>query len=105
VPNGIRVLVLQTNGTPYNLVDQIAVAQGPPQSQVNLKNVPLTTIGPPASCQPILYHADVALPPSNTSGKNGSAYRLQVKIGPGKPVTQDFTLGTCEFKPLTITVP
>lgn len=101
---GIRVLVLQGNGTPYPVVDQITLtSDGVPQSNVNLKDVPFTVVSPPASCQTRQYHYQAELSPNGTSGQAGSYYQLRVRIG-NKLQSLRFSLGAGEFKEIVVTV-
>jgi hypothetical protein len=102
VPIGMRLLVLQANGAPYATVDQINLTSHgvKPNTNANLKNVPLKTA---ANCQPISYHYETALPATSTSGQQGSYYDVVVKAG-NKSQSLSFTLGTCDFKQIAITL-
>jgi len=104
-PIGMRVLVLQSNGTPYATVDQITLSSYgvTPNTNVNLKNVPLTTINPPTTCQTIRFHYETALPSTAKNGPRGSYYNVRVKVGK-KAQSVSFTLGTCDFKEIVITL-
>jgi hypothetical protein len=103
-PNGIRVIVLKPDGTPYPVVDQITVTSGPPKTNIHETRVPLTDLGPPWSCETLRYHLQAGLPPTNPSGNNGSSYELKVRVG-SKTQRINFTLGSCEFKPITVWLP
>ena len=98
----MRVLVLQGNGTPYSTVDQITLTSYgvKPNANVALKNMPFKTA---ASCQPIGYHYETALPATSTTGQRGSSYNVVVKVGK-KSQSLSFTLGTCDFKQIVITL-
>src|SRR5262249_55971092 len=104
VPVGMRVLVVGADGTPYPVVDEIVLKGfGTPGTDVQLKDVPLTTIDPPESWKRIQYHYMTPLPPTDPS-KNGPVYLLQARAGKSsKSVT--FTLGAHEFKQITLTLP
>ena len=104
LPNGIRVIVLQANGVPYPVVDQITITGGPAHTNVNSNPVPLFNLGPPASCEPVRYHLQSGLLPTNTVGQNGSNYELKVRVG-NKTKKLTFTLGNCEYKLITVSLP
>lgn len=103
VPVGMRVLVLQADGTPCPIVDDIKVKSKheKPKINVHLKDVSLTTIDPPASRQRIQYHFQTALPATDD---DDDYYEIRVKVGK-KTRSPTFTLGTSEFKQITITLP
>ena len=112
VPVGMRVLVVGADGTPYPIVDDIQLKRdGKPKTKVHLKDVPLTTVDPPASWKRIQYHYQTALAPTGTGegadnavGDDGNSYELRVKVGK-KTQTLTFTLGASEFKQIVITLP
>ena len=106
VGRGIRVLAVDVGGNPIPSLTSLSLrANGvaePPN--VNLKNVQLTTINPPASCQVIRYHYENQnLSTTDQSAPRGSYYTLTVAVK-GKKATQTFTLSANEFKVIVITV-
>jgi hypothetical protein len=102
-PIGIRVLVLQADGTPYSTVDQITLSSYGvrPNASTSVRDAPLTAISPPASCQTIRYHYETALPATETSDTRGSYYNVKAKVG-NKAQSVSFTLGECEFKEIVL---
>jgi hypothetical protein len=102
VPIGMRVLVVQGNGAPYAAVDQITLTSYgvKPITNVSLKDAPLRTA---SSCQPISFHYETVLPATTTTGQRGSSYNLSVRVGK-KSQSLSFTLGTCDFKQIVITL-
>jgi len=102
VPIGMRVLVVQGNGTPYAAVDQITLTSFgvKPSANVSLKNAALMAAN---SCQPISFHYEAALPATTTTGQRGSSYNLSVRVGK-KSQSLSFTLGSCDFKQVVITL-
>jgi len=104
VPTGIRVLVKAADGTPYPVLDQLTI-NGVPHQTTNLKNLPLTTLNPPQSCETRQYHYRSALPPTGTgSGNSDGSYELRVRAA-NQQLKQNFTLAAGEFKDLVITLP
>jgi hypothetical protein len=101
LPSGIRLIVLQANGTPYPVVDQITITGGPPKTNINVNPVPLVNLGPPASCETVKYHLQASLLPTNVAGQNGSSFELKVRVG-NKTQRVTFTLLSCEFKQMTV---
>jgi len=100
VPVGMRVLVLGADGTHYPVVDDIEVKSSRSKVNAHLRNVPLTSIEPPASWAEIRYHYMTALPPT----ADGEVYQLRVQVGNRKQVV-NFALAPGEFRQLVITLP
>ena len=103
VPTGIRILVVQPNGTPYTLVDRLTLnGDGVPRPPLNLRNVTLNTLNS-AACGSTIFHYQTALPPSTINKKGvASIYDLRARVG-NKNARVTFTLGNCEFKDIIIT--
>ena len=102
VSTGARVLVLQPDGSPYPIVDQITLrGDGLPRPAVNLTKVPLSTINQAEGCGDIPYHYQTSLPP-NTANRPGSYYELRARVGT-RAATVTFTLDDCDFKDIVIT--
>jgi hypothetical protein len=105
VSTGVRLLVLQADGTPYATVDRISLSSYgvKPSTSLRLKDMPLTSILPPTSCEPIAYHLEMALPSTAAAGGRGSYYNIRVQVG--KTIQSvSFTLDTYEFKRLVVTL-
>jgi hypothetical protein len=103
VSTGVRLVVLQADGTPYATVDRISLSSYgvKPSTSLRLKDVPLTSILPPTSCEPIAYHLETALPSTASAGGRGSYYNIRVQVG--KTIQSvSFTLDTYEFKQLVV---
>jgi hypothetical protein len=112
-PNGIRVLVLQRNGRPYPMVDQIMLQS--PTGNLNRLNVPLTVINPPDSCEPIQFHYETAPLLSNAGGsafdmnasfsnnkkKSGSTLHITIK---NKHRTINLNPQSCDFQVIVVTM-
>jgi hypothetical protein len=102
-PTGIRVLVLQANGVPYQNVDQIMLKGKSPAVNINLRNVPLTVINS-EDCGITQFHYETALPLSELDRKKRlSTYTLHVKVG-RKSRTVTFALEDCQFQPFVVTL-
>jgi hypothetical protein len=106
VGRGIRVLVVNKAGTPVPKVDALQLkatgVSAPPN--VNLKNLPLVTVDPPASCQRIQRHYEnQALSTTSQTAPRGSYYTLTTTVG-NKKATSTFGLAVNEFKLLVVTV-
>ena len=107
VPTGVRVLVLQSNGTPYPVVDSVKLTShgvNPNAGTPSLKDLPLTTVTTSGGCHANQYQYQATLPSTETNGPSGSYYELRVQVE-DKKQTVGFTLGMCEFKQLVITLP
>lgn len=107
VRTGVRVLVLQASGTPVSVVDSIKLTSHsvqPNASTASLKNLALLSTAPPGGCAVAQYHYQTELLPTDPNAASRNYYELRVQVGnENKPV--EFTLGDCEFKELTITLP
>ena len=106
VGRGIRVLAVDPAGIPVPKVDMLKLqangVSSPPN--INLKNLPLQTIDPPASCQRIqMQYENQALAVTNQTAPKGSYYTLTVTVG-NKKSTVTFGLAVNEFKLIVVTV-
>jgi hypothetical protein len=106
VGRGIRVLVVDLNGVPVPNVDMLKLqANGvasPPN--INLKNLPLTTIDPPTSCTRIqMQYENQNLSSTDQTAPKSSYYTLTVTVG-NKKSTLTFGLKVNEFKLIVVTV-
>ena len=103
VPTGFRVLVLQPDGAPYSLVDQITLhGDGAPTPTVSLKNVGLKSVGSIGDCPTPFYHYQSALPATSVTGKKDRPYEVRARHGI-KSATATFTLDNCEFEDIILT--
>jgi hypothetical protein len=106
VGRGIRVLIKNNVGTTVTNVDKLSLQSHGVTNpvNVNLKNVGLTTINPPTSCQQIQFHYEnQTLQVAGTAANPGSYYSLTAQVG-NKHATLSFTLNLNEFKQITLTV-
>jgi hypothetical protein len=106
VGRGFRVLAVDRNGNTHPEVDMLRLRGQGVVSHVgeNVKNLPLTTIAPPTSCELIRFqYENQALPATEGGDSPGSFYQLTVKVG-NKQTTLSFTLAVNEFKTLVVTV-
>ena len=106
VGRGFRVLAVDRDGNTHPQVSMLRLRGQGVVSHVgeNVKNLPLTTIAPPDSCQLIRFHYENQDLPATEGGDTpGSFYQLTVKVG-NKQTTLSFTLGVNEFKTLVATV-
>jgi Abnormal spindle-like microcephaly-assoc'd, ASPM-SPD-2-Hydin len=107
VGRGIRVLAVQSDGTPYPSLKSLKlISHGFHTAvNVNLKNLALTTIDPPTSCQRIQFqYENQDLPSTDKAGNQGGYYTLTVTAG-NQSQTITFTLAVNEFKVIVLTVP
>jgi hypothetical protein len=105
VKRGIRVLVVNGNGTPYQTVDKLTLQSHGTSVHVNdhpsgLSLVPVTT-----SCVSgeQRQYENQNLPATDSLNQRGSFYSLSVSAG-GKSTSLTFTLAPTEFKTLVVTV-
>jgi hypothetical protein len=104
--SGFRLLVTDGTMTPLASVSAITLSSKGLSPQFSQKITDATPVLA-ALCQnpagSIKYHWDnETLPPAGTTGANPKAsYTLDIKAA-GKPISQSFTLGQCEFKTLTL---
>lgn len=103
---GIRVLVYDTSG---HLVSSVSMLQLQSHGLTNplnitMKNLTLTTINPPTSCQTIqFFYENQHLQATDNTVQKGSYYALTVNVG-SKHAVVSFTLGVSEFKTIAVTV-
>lgn len=106
VGRGIRVLVKDNHGNTVSKVDMLKLQSHGVTNPVNiqLKNLTLTTINPPTSCQQIQFHYEnQGLQAVGTTSNRGAYYVLSITVG-NKHYSNSFTLGVNEFKQITATV-
>jgi hypothetical protein len=109
VGRGIRVLAFDRAGNPLSSVTMLKLQSFGTVRKVNvgLKNLALTTINPPTSCQQIQFqYENQDLPTTDTGGsaKPGSQYTLSVYNG-NQHADLTFTLRINEFKVIRVTIP
>jgi hypothetical protein len=109
VGRGIRVLAFDRAGNPLPSVTMLRLQSFGTVRKVNivLKNLALTTINPPTSCQQIQFqYENQDLPSTDTGGsaKPGSQYSLSVYNG-NQHADLTFTLRINEFKVIRVTIP
>lgn len=106
VGRGIRVLVVDASGVPVNTVTRLMLQSFGTTIPINIqeRNLALTTIDPPTSCQQIQFqYENQNLPATDSSAQRGSNYVLTVLVG-SKKTSVTFTLAVNEFKTLVVTV-
>jgi hypothetical protein len=105
VQRGIRVLVVNGSGVPYQSVDKLSLQGHGTAAKVNVhdKNLPLVPV--PTSCiaGEQRQYENQDLPAADTTGQRGSYYVLSVSVG-GKSTTVTFTLAPTQFDTLVVTV-
>ena len=102
VTRGIRVLVINGSGTPYASVDKLHLSSHGTSPVVSIvkKNLPLTSVTTSCVSGQQEQYENQNLP----AAPGGSSYYvLTVSVG-GKSANLTFSLGTTEFKTITITV-
>jgi hypothetical protein len=106
VGRGIRVLVYDTSGNLVTTVGRLTLQSHSLTSPINIqeRDLPLTTIDPPTSCQRIQFqYENQNLPATDLAGQRGSYYILNLDVG-NKHTTVSFTLAVNEFKTIVATV-
>ncbi len=106
VTRGIRVLVVDGNGTPYPVVSRLKLTSHntSPGVNINLSSLPLTNVATSCQAGQQMQYQNEALPAApGGSGGHAAYYTLSVSGG-GKAATTSFTLGAAEFKTITVTV-
>jgi hypothetical protein len=106
VGRGIRVLTVDGAGNIATVLSSLRLTSlgTAPNVNINLKNLGLITIDPPASCQRIQYqYENQNLPATDQTAPKGSYYTLSVTVG-NKKGMQTFTLKPNEFKQIAVTV-
>ncbi|MFL5800091.1 MAG: choice-of-anchor D domain-containing protein [Actinomycetota bacterium] len=107
VGRGVRVLAVHPNGAPYASLKSLKlISHGfHTNININLKNLSLTTIDPPTSCQRIQFqYENQNLASTDKAGNQGAYYTLTVTAG-NQAQTTSFTLAVNEFKVIVLTVP
>jgi len=109
VGRGIRILATDRAGNPLSKVTMLKLQSFGTVRKVNvsLKNLSLTTINPPTSCQQIQFqYENQDLPSTDSAGsaKPGSQYTLSVYNG-NQHADLTFTLRINEFKIIRVTIP
>ena len=106
VGRGIRVLAVNRQGVPYTQVDRLTLQSFGLHDKVNVdeRNLPLTTIAPPVSCQQLRFqYENQQLPTAESVGRKSAYYTLKVTVN-GKSTTQTVELAANQFKTLVVTV-
>jgi hypothetical protein len=106
VQRGIRVLVVNGSGTPYASVNKLHLTSHntSPGVNINVNNLALQAVA--TSCIPgqqEQYENQNLLAAPGGSGGQASYYVLSVSVG-GKSANVTFTLGSTEFKTITVTL-
>jgi hypothetical protein len=105
VQRGIRVLVVNGSGVPYQSVDRLDLQAHGTSVGVNihLKALPLVPV--PTSCVAgeQEQYENQNLPATDTTNQRGSYYILSVSAG-GKSTSLNFTLAPTQFATLVVTV-
>jgi hypothetical protein len=104
--SGFRLLITDGTSTPVPSVSSITLSSNGLSPQFSQKVTDATPVLAALCGNPmgsIKYDWDnETLPPAGTTGSNPKAsYTLNIKTA-GKPISQSFTLGQCEFKTMTI---
>lgn len=106
VGRGIRVLVKNTSGAIVPTVSKLSLqSHGLTKPvNINLSNLPLTTIDPPTSCQRIQFqYENQNLQAVGIATQPGSYYTLTATVG-NRHTNTSFTLNVNEFKQITLVV-
>ena len=106
VGRGFRVLVRDRQGNIVTKVGSIKLGSVgvTPNASANVKNPPLTTIDPPASCQRIQFHYENQnLQATDQSAPRGSYYTVTASVG-NKHSTITFSLAPNQFRTIDMTV-
>jgi hypothetical protein len=106
VGRGIRVLAVNTAGVPFSTVKRLTLQSYGTKKHIKVdrRNLALTTIDPPTSCQRIQFqYENQNLPTAVNVGSHQAYYILKVTVG-NKTVTAQFNLDVNEFKQLTVVV-
>lgn len=106
VGRGFRVLVRDREGNVVTKVASIKLGSVgvTPNASSNIKNPPLTTIDPPASCQRIQFHYENQnLQATDQSAPKGSYYTLTASVG-NRHSSITFTLAPNQFRTIDMTV-
>jgi hypothetical protein len=103
---GIRVLVVKRDGTIQPTVGRLTLQSFGTKRKVAVdeRNLALTTISPPVSCQTLNFHYENQdLPEAESTGKKSAYYTLKVTVG-NLSTTQTIHLAVDEFKTIVVTV-
>ncbi len=105
VQRGIRVLVVNGQGTPYASVAKLHLQGKGAASSININLMSLSLVPVTTSCiaGEQRQYENQSLPSTGTVVPKGSYYTLTVSVG-GKNATLTFTLGPTEFKTIVMTV-
>jgi hypothetical protein len=105
VQRGIRLLVVNGNGTPYATVDRLKLESHGTSVHVVIQASALPISPVPTSCiaGQQRHYENQNLPATDTTNQRGSYYALDVSAG-GKSTSVVFTLAPTEFKELVVTV-
>lgn len=105
VERGIRVLVVNGSGVPYQSVDKLSLESHGTSVHVNIHQSGLALVPVPTSCiaGEQRQYENQNLPATDTANQRGSYYVLSVSAG-GKSTSVTFTLAPTEFDTLVVTV-
>ena len=106
VQRGIRVLVVNGQGTPYASVAKLHLQGKGAASSININLMSLSLVPVTTSCiagEQRQYRESVASQHRNRGPERATYYTLTVSVG-GKNATLTFTLGPTEFKTIVMTV-
>jgi hypothetical protein len=105
VQRGIRVLVVDGSGMPYQTVDSLVLQSHGTSVQVNIhqKNLPLVPVATSCVAGQQEQYENQNLPATDTTNQRGSYYQLDVSAG-GKSTSLNFTLSPTQFSTLVVTV-
>jgi hypothetical protein len=105
VQRGIRVLVVNSQGTPYPSVAKLHLqGKGAASSiNINLQDLPLVPVTTSCVAGEQRQYENQSLPSTGTTTQRSSYYSLAVSVG-GKSATMTFTLTPTEFKTIVMTV-
>jgi hypothetical protein len=106
VGRGIRVLAVKRDGTVQPTITRLTLQSFGIKRKISVdaRNLALTTINPPVSCESLRFHYENQdLPEAETIGKKSAYYTLKVTVG-NLTTTQTINLAVNEFKTIVVTV-
>jgi hypothetical protein len=107
VGRGFRVKAVDANGNPFTQLKSLKLQSHGFHSNINenLKNLTLTTLNPPTTCQQVQFqYENQNLPDTARAGNQGAYYDLTITVG-NQSKTMSFTLDINEFKTIVMTIP
>lgn len=105
VQRGIRVLVVDGSGVPYQTVDSLTLHSHGTSTNVNIhdKGLPLVPVATSCVAGQQEQYENQNLPATDTTNQRGSYYELSVSAG-GRSTSLNFTLAPTQFAELVVTV-